>query len=104
MQLCAKSLDQGAKTANGGACLSGEPKLKGIMILDDLPKRKIALPCQDGHFLHTGLPDSPVRVINNPSQGFFIRRIHCQTEIGQHILDLLPAIKGQTSIDTVRDI
>ena len=62
----------------------------GLSRLDNLPHRCIA--------------DTTRRIIDDTLEGLLIIRIRNQSEIRNHILDLLALIEAQSAIDAIRDI
>ena len=52
----------------------------------------------------SGITNTSCRIVHNALKGFLIIGIGNQTEIGNHIFDLLTLIETQSTIDTIRNI
>ena len=75
-----------------------------LQVFDKLENSAAALVGRDGELVDRGIADAACRKIDHPLQGFLIARVHHQPQIGQYIFDLLALVKGQPSVDPVRDI
>ena len=73
-------------------------------LLDHLPQTDaVGLGCLYD-LAHRRVADASRRIVDDTLEGLLVVGIGNQTEVGNHVLDLLTLIEAQSAIDTVRDI
>ena len=73
-------------------------------LLDHLPEADAISLRRLNDLRHSCIADASCGIVDDALEGLFVVRVGHQTEIGNHILDLLALVETQAAVDAIRNV